>query len=72
MAVGLQRADTAPQENALELLDMACRGHGLKDSLPRAGFLLAGDGRGYADSGKRGLFVTAGRRVIRGGVQRNA
>jgi hypothetical protein len=42
MAVGLERTDAAPQENALELLDMACGGHGLKDSLPRAGFLLAG------------------------------
>jgi hypothetical protein len=42
MAIGLQRADAAPQENALELLDMACGGHGLKDSLPRAGFLLSG------------------------------
>jgi hypothetical protein len=39
MAVGLERADTAPQEDTLELLDMAGGGHGLKDSLPRAGFL---------------------------------
>jgi len=39
MAVGLERADAAPQENALELLDMACEGHGLKDSLPRPWFL---------------------------------
>jgi hypothetical protein len=41
MAIGLQRADAAPQKNALELLDMACGGHGLRDSLPRAGFLLS-------------------------------
>ncbi len=39
VAVGLERTDTAPQENALELLDMAGGGHGLKDSLPRARFL---------------------------------
>jgi hypothetical protein len=39
MAVGLERTDAAPQKDALELLDMACGGHGLKDSPPRAGFL---------------------------------
>jgi hypothetical protein len=46
MAVGLERTDATPQQDALELLDMAYGGHGLKDSLPRAGFLPgAPDGR---------------------------
>jgi hypothetical protein len=39
VAVGLERTDTAPEENTLELLDMAGGGHGLKDSPPHARFL---------------------------------
>jgi len=40
MPIGLERTDTAPQENPLELLDMARGGgHRLKDSPSRARFL---------------------------------
>ncbi len=40
MPIGLQRANAATKENALELLDMAFGGdHGLKDSSSQAGFL---------------------------------
>jgi hypothetical protein len=39
MPVGLEGADTAAKEDALELLDMAYGGHGLKDSPPHPRFL---------------------------------
>lgn len=76
MAVGLERTDAALQQDTLELLDMAYRGHGLKDSLPRAEFLPGRrrpspapscpieHGGACADlANLRGLFAPAGRRV---------
>lgn len=39
MAICLERPDTTTEEDALELLDVGCGGHPLKDSLPHAWFL---------------------------------
>lgn len=68
MTIGLERPYATTEEEALELLDVACGDHRLRDSLPRGRFLPGGHDRdrpwSYAVSAnRRSLFTTTEPRV---------